>query len=156
MTVHDPNSELHEILTGPRPHRGTPAALIVVPVLLLGLVAGGLWIRREALRPPAPLVDTSTCERLLTTASAASPDRFLVCASAPRVVYKLEAGRREPLSLAANTVYQLPIDGRTRIEGLAAPDLRYGYGGTSCERLTGHPGDKPVLLDAVPVDKQSC
>ncbi len=156
MTVHDPNTELHEILTGPRPRRGAPLPLIVIPVLALGLVAGGLWIRHEALKPPAPVVDTSTCERLLTTASVASPGKFLVCASTPRIVYRLQAGQRQPLSLAANSVYELQIDGRTRIEGLAAADMRYGYGGTSCERLAAGTGNKTILLDAVPLDKQSC
>lgn len=156
MTVHDPNTELHEILTGPRPRRGVPLPYIVVPVLILGLAVGGLWIRREALRPPPAVVDTSTCERLLTTASAAAPGKFLVCASTPRIVYRTLAGRREPLSLAVNTVYELPIDGRTRVEGLSAPDLRYGYGGTSCDRLAAGIGNKAVLLDGVPLDKQSC
>src|SRR5690348_9590973 len=152
MTVHDPNTELHEILTGPRPRRGVPLPYIVVPVLVLGLAAGGLWIRREALKPPPAVVDTSTCERLLTTASVAAPGKFLVCAPTARIVYRLQAGRREPLSLAANAVYELPIDGRTRVEGLSAPNMRYGYGGTSCDRLAAGIGDKTVLLDAVPLD----
>ncbi|MBS0408963.1 MAG: hypothetical protein JSR86_03530 [Proteobacteria bacterium] len=156
MTVHDPNSELHQILTGSRPRKGAPLPLLVVPVLALGLAAGGYLIWREATKPPLVVADTSTCERLLLTASNASPGKFLVCSAATRTVYRLADGQRQPLGLAANTVYELPIDGRTRMEGLSAPDMRYGYGGTSCERLTKDVDGKTFLLNSVPVDKSSC
>jgi hypothetical protein len=156
MTVHDPNSELHQILTGPRPRKGAPLPMLVVPVLALGLAAGGYLIWREATKPPVVVADTSTCERLLTAASNAAPGKFLVCAGAARTVYRIQDGRRQPLSLAANSVYELPIDGRTRMEGLSGPDMRYGYGGTSCERLTSGADTKSFLLNGVPVDKSSC
>ena len=156
MTVHDPNSELHQILTGPRPRKGVPLPMLVVPVLALGLAAGGYLIWREATKPPLIVADTTTCERLLLTASNASPGKFLVCSAAARTVYRLADGKREPLALAANAVYELPIDGRTRMEGLSAPDMRYGYGGTSCERLAAQGDGKTVLLSGVPVDKASC
>ena len=156
MTVHDPNTELHQILTGPRPRKGAPLPLLVAPVLALGLAVGGYMIWREATKPPLVVADTTTCERLLLTASSAAPGKFLVCSAAARTVYRIADGRRQPLSLAANAVYELAIDGRTRIEGLSAPDMRFGYGGTSCERLAGKADGKAVLLDGVPVDKSSC
>jgi hypothetical protein len=129
-------------------------AVFVVPALALALGIGAWGVWREATKPQPLAVDTSTCERLLTTASAAAPGKFLVCAGAPRIVYRLQGGQRQALSLAANAVYELPIDGRTRIEGLSAPEMRYGWGGTSCERLTS--SSKTVLLDGPPVDRASC
>jgi hypothetical protein len=156
MTVHDPNTELHDVLTGIRPKRGPHPAVFIVPVLAVVVVAGAWWIRQEAMKPQPVLADTSTCERLLLTASTASPGRFLVCSAAAQVIYRQSPAGRQPMSLAANTVYDLPIDGHMRVEGLVGPNMRYGYGGTSCTHLTSQDEKKPVLLDGVPVDKSSC
>ncbi|MGA0603636.1 hypothetical protein ACO2Q3_23215 [Caulobacter sp. KR2-114] len=155
MTVHDPNTELHDVLTGTRPKRGPHPAVFIVPVLAIAIVGGAWWVRQEAMKPQPVLADVSTCERLLLVASSASPGNFLVCSASAQTIYRQSPTGRQPMSLAANTVYNLPIDGRTRIEGLTGPNMRYGYGGTSCERLNQADG-KPVLLNGVPVDRSSC
>jgi hypothetical protein len=131
--------------------------LLVGPVLALGLGVGGYFVYREATAPPpAAAVDTSACEKLLTSASTSAPGKFLVCASRAKIVYRLVDGQRQPLSLLANAVYELPIDGRTRIEGLSSPDMRYGYRGGYCEHLSPSAENKTFLLNAAPVDKASC
>jgi len=155
MTVHDPNTELHDVLTGARPKRGPHPAVFIVPVLAVAVVAGAWWVRQEATKPQPILADVSTCERLLLVASSASPGKFLFCTASAQTVYRLSSAGREPMALAANQVYELPIDGHTRVAGLSGPNMRYGYGGTSCERLTQADG-KPVLLNGVPVDRSSC
>ncbi|HEX7760660.1 MAG TPA: hypothetical protein VF459_14230 [Caulobacteraceae bacterium] len=157
MTAHDPQDELHQVLTGSRPRRTAPWALYALPVIIL--VAGGVyWIRRELTRPAEPMapVETSICEQLLTQASAAAPTKFFICASRAKTIYRLTAGQRVAMPLMANAVYDLPLDGRTRVEGLSSPDMRYGYRRGYCTALKPAFEDKTFLLAEPPVDLGSC
>lgn len=157
MTAHDPQQELHDVLTGRRRGRTIPWPVYAVPVIALA-VGGAYWIRSEMARPvstSAP-IETSICEQLLTTASQAAPAKFLVCASRAKTIYRLSDGRRESMRLMANAVYDLPLDGRTRIEGLSSPDMRYGFERRYCGRLKPAYENQTFLLAQPPVDPESC
>lgn len=157
MAVHDPQDELHDVLTGRRRGRTMPWPLYAIPVIAVA-AGGAYWIRSEMARPvstTAP-IETSICEQLLTTASQAAPTKFLVCASRAKTIYRLTAGRRESMRLMANAVYDLPLDGRTRIEGLSSPDMRYGFARRYCGRLMPAFENRTFLLAQPPVDTESC
>jgi len=121
MTAHDPQDELHQVLTGSRPRRTAPWALYTLPVIVL-VASGAYWIRRELTRPPAPAapVETSICEQLLAQATTVAPTGFFICASRAKTIYRLTAGRRITMPLMANAVYELPLDGRTWVQGLSS------------------------------------
>lgn len=157
MAAHDAQDELHQVLTGRRPGRTAPWALYALPVIILA-VGGGYWVRHELTRPAVALgpVETTICEQLLAQATATAPTRFYICASRAKTIYRLTAGRRIAMPLMANAVYELPLDGRTQVEGLSSPDMRYGYRRGYCTALKPAFENKTFLLAEPPVDLGSC
>ncbi|MGA0603633.1 hypothetical protein ACO2Q3_23200 [Caulobacter sp. KR2-114] len=157
----DPGANLRNILTGTRPRPWIHPALFAVPVLLLAGVGGWAWW--SATRPEAPAyaaapVETSICEDLLRETSKAFPDRFYVCASRPKTIWRIEGPQRFAMPLLANAVYELPLDGTTKVENLASPDMRYGAGGGYCTGLLPQDQGRVFTLEKnqAPVDANTC
>ena len=154
---------MNDILTGRKVRRPrTPWFVYAIAAVLVGGLSAwfgfSAWRSSEAevaLASRLPL-ETSICEQLLTQASLASPDRFFICASRPKTIYKLADGERRPMPLMANAVYDLDVDGETSIENLQSPDMRYGWGGRYCVSLQLAYRHGLVRLTRVPVDEDSC
>lgn len=160
MTTRDPGSSLNNILTGRRPKARMPPTLFAVPVVLLAGVGGWAWWSATRPQPPvyADQVETSICQELLMDASKAHPSRFYVCASLPKTIWRIEGPQRFAMPLLANAVYELPLDGGSRIENLSSADMRYGYGGGYCKKLLPAATGKVFTLPQgqPPVDPYSC
>jgi hypothetical protein len=158
MAGESPETNLQQILTGRRPRRRTPLALFLLPVVLLAAVAGWAWRSLNHPEPYAQVVETSICEGLLRQASKVNPDRFYLCASRPKTIWRIEGSHRAPMTLLANAVYELPLDGRTQVEGLSSPDMRYALRGDYCANLLPEDEGRTFLLrkDRSPVDGASC
>jgi len=160
QTGPDPGANLRSILTGERPKRRAHPAVFALPAILLAGIGGWAWW--AATRPQAPIyadqVETSICQDLLIQSSQKHPARFYVCASLPKTIWRIEGPQRFALPLLANAVYELPLDGTTKVENLASADMRYGYGGGYCKRLLPQAAGKVFTLPRgqPPVDPGAC
>jgi hypothetical protein len=87
---------------------------------------------------------------------ADAPKVLYFCSPTRTEIMKRTRGRAERQMLLANAVYALEVDGKTRVIGLAARGMRYGWDGKVCEALASAATPEGVLLAGVPIDPKSC
>jgi hypothetical protein len=139
---------------------GGPFRLIAIASMLAvgGVVAVGIVFFSGYGRPTKPTTqrDPFVCEELLAAKTEADRNSFYFCSPGPGEMVRIKGERQETQRILANAVYELDLDGATRIVGIAAPGARYGWDGKVCTSLAATYAAGAVPLASPPVDLESC